>query len=72
MAEPLYKFYKIFPNGHKKYVHGTESTLDPEYHGYINWCRENKMSWELIRTFDGKIMYHEEYNQDATGSNKYK
>lgn len=57
-----YKFYKIFPTGKKKYCHATESTLDPEYHAYINWCRENGIAWELVREFDGKVMFSENYD----------
>lgn len=57
----MYKFYKIFPNGSKKYCATFESTLDPEYHAYINWCRENEFDWELIRVFDNKVMFQSEY-----------
>lgn len=32
----MYKFYKIFKNGKEKYVATFNSTLDPDYHGYIN------------------------------------
>jgi hypothetical protein len=53
----MYKFYKILKNGAKKCVGTFNSTLDPNYHAYINWCRENGMSWELINTSTGKIKY---------------
>lgn len=57
----MYKFYKIFPNGNKKYCATFNSTLDPEYHGYINWCRENEFDWELVRTYDNKVVFESEY-----------
>lgn len=57
----MYTFYKIFPGGKKKYCATFNSTLDPEYHGYINWCRENEIDWELVRTYDGKVMFESEY-----------
>lgn len=44
----MYKFYKIFPNGKEKYCETFNSTLDPEYHAYINWCRENGIDWKLV------------------------
>lgn len=43
----MYKFYKIFVSGTKKYCATFNSTLDPEYHSYINWCKENNMEWVL-------------------------
>jgi hypothetical protein len=46
----MYKFYKIFSNGSKKYCYTFNSTLDPEYHAYINWCKENNIDWEVIDT----------------------
>lgn len=52
-----YTFYKILSNGNKKAVHYTDSTLDPEYHAYINWCRENNMRWQMVRNFDNKVMW---------------
>lgn len=56
----MYKFYKIFPNGNEKYCETFDSTLDPDYHAYINWCRENNMSWKLVRTSDNVIMFQSE------------
>lgn len=53
----MYKFYKIFPNGKEKYCDTFNSTLDPNYHAYINWCRENDIRWKLVRTFDNLIIY---------------
>lgn len=57
----MYKFYKLLgegPNGSIwKYTGTFNSTLDPEYHAYINWCRENNMRWKLVRVFDQKIMF---------------
>lgn len=51
-----YKFYKLI--GDKwKYTETFYSTLDPEYHSYINWCKENNMRWKLVRVFDDKIMF---------------
>jgi hypothetical protein len=51
-----YKFYKIFPNGKEKYAETFDSTLDPEYHAYINWCKENNVDWKLVDS-DGKIKH---------------
>jgi len=53
----MYKFYKLFKNGNQKYTDTFNSTLDPEYHAYINWCRENEMDWKLVRQFDKKITH---------------
>ena len=53
----MYKFYKIFQNGNEKYCATFNSTLDPEYHAYINWCKENDMNWKLVRSSDNKIMF---------------
>lgn len=52
----LYTFYKVFDNGTKKTVLHTDSTLDPEYHGYVNWCTENNVKWELVRNYDKKVV----------------
>ena len=52
----MYKFYKILPNGYEKLVLVTDSTLDAEYHAYINWCRENNMRWKLVN-WEGKIKF---------------
>ena len=64
MTTPTYKFYKIFPSGKKKYCEPFNSTLDPNYHAYINWCEEHNkdnpkypIGWELVRTFDNKVMF---------------
>ena len=53
----MYMFYKIFKNGSKKYCHTCDSTLDPEYHAYINWCRDNDVGWELVRVSDNKVIH---------------
>lgn len=53
----MYKFIKILGNGAEKQVLVTNSTLDVEYHAYIDWCRANKMHWKLVRVYDGKIMF---------------
>lgn len=53
----MYKFYKIFASGAAKYCLTCNSTLDAEYHAYINWCQENNMHWKLVRTYDNKVMY---------------
>lgn len=53
----MYKFYKIFKNGFEKYCDTFNSTLDPRYHAYVNWCRENDMKWKLVRIFDNKVMF---------------
>jgi hypothetical protein len=52
----MYTFFKIFPNGKEKYCGVFQSTLDPEYHAYINWCRENSIGWKLVGS-DGKIKF---------------
>jgi hypothetical protein len=54
----MYKFYKIFANDKRKYVETFNSTLDPNYHAYINWCEQNKVNWELIRVSDNKVMFN--------------
>lgn len=56
----MYKFYKLLGSGVWKYADTFNSTLDPEYHAYINWCTENKVQWKLVRTFDNKIVYSSE------------
>ena len=53
----MYKFYKMFPNGKEKYCDTFNSTLDPNYHAYINWCRENKIEWKLVNTSDNTIKF---------------
>ena len=60
MEIQMYKFYMIFPNGKEKYVDTFNSTLDPDYHACINWCRENDVRWKLVRVFDNKIMFKNE------------
>jgi hypothetical protein len=52
----MYKFYKLIGIGWK-YTDTFNSTLDPKYHAYINWCKENNIGWKLVRTFDNKIMF---------------
>jgi len=56
----MYKFYKIFSNGKEKYCATFESTLDPEYHAYVNWCNENKMEWKLVWTYNNSIKFQSE------------
>jgi len=53
----MYKFYKVFASGKWKYCGTFDSTLDPEYHSYINWCRDNGIGWILIRTADNTVKY---------------
>jgi hypothetical protein len=53
----MYKFYKLLPNGKWKYADTFNSTLDPNYHAYINWCKEYGMKWKLVRVFDDKIVF---------------
>lgn len=53
----MYKFYKLLGNNVWKYADTFNSTLDPEYHAYINWCDQNKIPWKLVRVFDDKILY---------------
>jgi hypothetical protein len=53
----MYKFYKILSNGNEKYCASFHSTLDPEYHSYINWCKENDMRWKLIWTYDNSVKF---------------
>lgn len=55
----MYKFYKLLPSGTWKYCATFNSTLDPEYHAYINWCREYKMHWKLIWTYDNSIKFQD-------------
>jgi hypothetical protein len=53
----MYKFYKLLGNDKWKYADTFNSTLDPNYHEYINWCKVNNVKWKLVRTSDNKIMY---------------
>jgi hypothetical protein len=62
MSYALYYFYRMMPNGKWKYTEAFNSTLDPEYHALINHCRENKINWKLVSTYDSSIKFHEEYN----------
>ena len=57
----MYTFVKVFANGGEKKVLKTQSTLDVEYHAYINWCRENNVGWRLVRDYDNKVMFTESY-----------
>jgi hypothetical protein len=51
----MYTFYKLI-NGKEKAVHTFNSTLDPTYHEYINWCRQNNISW-VVRDANGNIKF---------------
>ena len=62
----MYTFFKVFENGAEKKVLKTNSTLDIEYHAYINWCRDNNVGWRLVRDYDGKVMFTESYNDIQT------
>lgn len=53
----MYKFYKLLPSGKWKYADTFNSTLDPNYHAYINWCKKYGMKWKLVRVFDDKIVF---------------
>jgi hypothetical protein len=54
----MYKFYKWLEYKKVwKYAETFNSTLDPDYHAYINWCKENNMKWKLVRVFDNKIIF---------------
>ena len=53
----MYKFYKLLGSGKWKYADTFNSTLDPNYHEYINWCKMNNVRWKLVRVHDDKIMY---------------
>jgi hypothetical protein len=56
-ATEMYKFYKLLGDGKWKYASIFNSMLDPNYHAYINWCKENDMRWKLVRISDGKTMF---------------
>lgn len=56
----MYKFYKLLGNNVWKYADTFNSTLDPEYHSYINWCKANNIKWKLVRVFDGKTVHSSE------------
>ena len=51
-----YKFIKILHSGKEKVCATFDTTLDPEYHAYINWCNENGMGWKLV-DLEGNIKY---------------
>ena len=54
----MYKFYKYLAQSKVwKYAETFNSTLDPNYHAYINWCEENKMSWKLVNASDNSIKF---------------
>ena len=53
----MYRFYRLIPSGNWKYADTFNSTLDPNYHATINWCRDNNIRWKLVRVFDEKIMF---------------
>ena len=53
----MYKFYKIFQTGKEKYCATFNTTLDPEYHAYIQWCRDNNVKWKLVRVSDNQIVF---------------
>jgi hypothetical protein len=53
----MYKFYKLYSNGNWGYAETFNSTLDPNYHAYINWCRENNMRWKLVSTYNNEIKF---------------
>ncbi len=55
----MYKFFKVFSNGKEKYCDTFRSTLDPNYHAYINWCNENGIGWKLVGS-DGKVKFQSE------------
>jgi len=52
----MYKFYKLL-NNKWKYAETFNSTLDPNYHAYINWCEDNNIKWKLVRVSDNVIMF---------------
>ncbi len=53
----MYKFYRMLHNGKYKYTDTFNSTLDPNYHDLINYCRENDIRWQLIWTYDNSIKF---------------
>ncbi len=48
----MYKFYRMLPNGVWKYTETFNSTLSPDYHSLINYCRENNIKWKLVNSFN--------------------
>jgi hypothetical protein len=53
----MYTFIKILHNGKEKRCAKFNSTLDAEYHAYINWCEENSMGWKLVETSTGIVKF---------------
>lgn len=53
----MYKFYRLLPNGKWKYAETYNSTLDPEYHADINYCRDNDIRWKLVSNYDNTIKF---------------
>ena len=51
------KFIKILHNGNEKHCATFNSTLDAEYHAYIEWCRDNNMRWKLVVKSTGEIKF---------------
>lgn len=60
----MYKFYRMLPSGKWKYSDTYNSTLDPDYHDYINYCNSNNIPWKLVRVYDDKIMFKSEENDN--------
>lgn len=52
----MYKFYRTLPNGNWKYCDVFNSTLDSNYHSYIDFCKTNNFSWLFTNT-DGLILH---------------
>lgn len=57
----MYKFYRTLPNGNWKYCDTYNSTLDPDYHSIINYCKDNNTSWVLTNP-QGLILYSSDNN----------
>ena len=53
----MFKFYRMLPNGVWKYTEAFNSTLDPEYHALINYCRDNYIKWKLL-DYHGKVKFN--------------
>jgi hypothetical protein len=58
----MYKFYRKLWNGKWKYSEAFNSTLDPDYHDLINYCRANGIEWKLVDS-SGKIKFQSQPNQ---------
>lgn len=57
----MYKLYRLLPSGKWKYTDVFNSTLDPGYHGAVEFFDKNDMAW-LLTNSDGLICFSSNNN----------